>query len=258
MFDLFSDYFASRRNGLASLDGRIMLLLTVMAIIAVIVSEKIFFPLSVLLFSSFALSLMKIPLRLLLFRAIPILAMALMVLLLKSFFTPGVSLFSFSLGPWILSATTEGINEGLLIASRILGSMSVVLLLGFATPVYQLFRSLAWYGVPAVWVEVALLTYRYVFYFLDIAMQVMSAQKVRLGYTGAVRSFNSAGLLSGSVLVRAFLQSERTVEAMTARGYNGDFPDAPMDRPETKDIALLFLFTSVIIIGFFIGERLIG
>ena len=254
MFDLFSDYFALRGNSAGSLDGRVKLFLAVLAIMAVIVSEKIFFPFSVFLFSFLILSLIKIPLSLLLLRTLPLLVMALMVFLLKSFLTPGVSIFSFALGSWLLSATTEGVGAGLLIASRILGSMSVVLLLGFTTPVYKLFRSLAWYGVPAVWVEVALLTYRYVFYFLDIAMQVMSAQKVRLGYTGAVRSFNSAGLLSGSVLVRAFLQAERTGEAMAVRGYSGDFPDTPMDRPSSKDIAFLILFAFIIVTGFLLGS----
>jgi cobalt/nickel transport system permease protein len=254
MFDLFSDYFALRSNRLGSLDGRVKLFLSLLAIMAVIVSENIYYPLSVFVFCYFSMFFIKLPLRLLLLRTLPLLVMAMMVLLLKSFLTSGVSVFSFSLGSWEPSATVEGINDGVLIASRILGSMSVVLLLGFTTPVYRLFQSLAWFGIPHTWVEVALLTYRYTFYFLDIAMQVMSAQKVRLGYTGAVASFNSAGLLSGSVLVRAFHQAERTGEAMAARGYDGEFPASPMERPDTKDFVLLFLFASIIVIGFILGR----
>ena len=52
----------------------------------------------------------------------------------------------------------------------------------------------------------------------------MSAQKVRLGYSGLRRSLRSMGSLAGIVMLRSLDQAEKTHEAMVARGYRGFLP----------------------------------
>ncbi|MEQ8203897.1 MAG: CbiQ family ECF transporter T component, partial [Smithellaceae bacterium] len=43
-------------------------------------------------------------------------------------------------------------------------------------------------------------------------------------------SFNSFGILAGSLVIKAFDQSQKTTIAMTQRGYNGVMP-APDHKP---------------------------
>ena len=105
--------------------------------------------------------------------------------------------------------------------SRVLGSVSVVLLLSSVTPAHRIFHSLRWLGVPRGWVEIATLMYRYIFTLLDQTADVLAAQRVRLGYSGLKRSLVSLGVLTGAVIVQSLEQATRTYEAMSLRGYQG-------------------------------------
>jgi cobalt/nickel transport system permease protein len=125
-----------------------------------------------------------------------------------------------------------------------------MLLLGCVTPAHQLFHALRWLGVPRTWVEVALLMYRYIFVLLDEAGDVVTAQRVRLGYAGVSRSLSSLGVLSGTVIVRSLDQSERTHEAMMLRGYKGSMPFGPLPALGWTE-RLLMLFVPLLMAGLF-------
>ncbi len=253
MFDLFSDYFASRASFASSLDCRVKIILTVLAIVTILFSKSFLYPLGIFVFCVIAMFLLKLPSFIVFVRMLPALGMAAIVFLLKMFLSGGIPVFDLSLGGFELSATAEGIEAGTLIASRVVGSVAVALLLGFVTPLHQLFRGLAWFGVSKTWVEIAMFTYRYTFHIMDTAMQVMSAQKVRLGYVGAMNSFSSAGTLSGSLIINSFKQTEKIAEAMIARGYTGEFPDSPMPRAGFSDILFFIFAVAVMAVFFFAG-----
>jgi cobalt/nickel transport system permease protein len=129
----------------------------------------------------------------------------------------------------------------LLMGSRVLGSVSVVLLLSSVTPAHRIFHSLRWLGVPRGWVEIAALMYRYTFTLLDQTADVLAAQRVRLGYSGLKRSLASLGVLAGAVIVQSMEQATRTYEAMSLRGYQGHMPFGPLPALSRKDLWTLGL-----------------
>jgi cobalt/nickel transport system permease protein len=88
----------------------------------------------------------------------------------------------------------------------------------------QLAAALRWARVPNTWIEIALLMHRYLHLFATQAACVVSAQKIRLGYSRFRLAFRSAGTLAGLVILRSLDQAERTHEAMVARGYRGTMP----------------------------------
>jgi cobalt/nickel transport system permease protein len=120
--------------------------------------------------------------------------------------------------------TREGWHNGVLIASRVLASVSVLLLLSMVTPAHRLFHASRWLGMPKAWLEIALLMYRYIFVLLDLVADMMVAQKVRLGYSSVRKAWTSAGIVGGTVIVRSMDQAVRTHEAMMVRGYTGELP----------------------------------
>ena len=79
--------------------------------------------------------------------------------------------------------------RGVLLGSRVLGAVSVMLLLSSVTPAYKIFGALRWFHVPEGWVEIALLVYRYTFLLSDQTADIAAAQRVRLGYS-VVRNFD--------------------------------------------------------------------
>lgn len=148
----------------------------------------------------------------------------LMVLLLKLLFTGRVELFSVHIFGVGIVGHQDGLLEGLHIASRIAGAVTLVALLGFATPFTELMGALSWLQVPRGFIEVALFAWRYLFVLLDDAQVVYSSQKNRLGYTGYRRGLRSFGTLAGALVIKAFDNSQTVTTAMIQRGYDGTMP----------------------------------
>jgi cobalt/nickel transport system permease protein len=134
-----------------------------------------------------------------------------------SFPASGFSLFT-------LTGHRDGLMEGLLITSRILGGVSLLAAVGFATPFIEFMAALSWLRVPKPFIEIMMFAYRYLFVFLEDATTIYSAQKNRLGYTGIKKGLNSFGVLTGSLVLRGLEQSQKTADAMEQRGYTGDMP----------------------------------
>src|SRR3990172_697079 len=61
--------------------------------------------------------------------------------------------------------------------------------------------------------------FRFIFLFLYEVSVIFIAQKSRLGHSSWKKTINSLGVLGGMLIIRAFTRSERTYEAMRARGY---------------------------------------
>lgn len=236
---IFSDFYASRDNVLARLDARTKLLIALMLLAAVVFSSAPALPFAVALLCIGAAAALGVPARLLVLRLAVPLGFAAMLLALQTFLTGGAPLWSARMGTLALTATREGLHHGILLASRVLGGVSVVVLLGSVTPAHRIFGAMRALGVPGGWVEIAMLVYRYTFVLFDLCGDVMAAQKTRLGYAGLRQGLASAGALGGTVLLRAMDQAERTHEAMYVRGYNGGIPFGPLPPFSRRDLAII-------------------
>lgn len=209
---------------LLRIDARVKLLSALALLVMVISCRGIVFPLLVAgICGGICLSLGIRP-RVLALRFAEPLFIAGMVLLLKLFFTGTEPLFSFSIAGWEVAGHRDGLMEGVRIASRIAGAVTVVAAVGFATPFTDLMAALAWLRVPKGFIEVALFAWRYLFVLLDDAQVVYAAQKNRLGYAGYRRGLRSFGTLAGALVIKAFDNSQNITTAMVQRGYDGTMP----------------------------------
>ena len=211
-------------NSLTRLDPRLKLLSGLALLVMVISCRGTVFPLGVALLCLGLCLGMGVPLRLLAIRFAEPLFIAGMVLLLKFFFSGSQPLFTTHLLGVEIVGHRDGLREGLLIASRIGGAVSVVALVGFATPFTDLMAALSWLRVPRGFTDVALFTWRYLFVLFDDAQVVYNAQKNRLGYTGFRRGLRSFGTLAGALVIKAFDNSQTITTAMVQRGYDGAMP----------------------------------
>ena len=171
------------------------------------------------------------------------------------FTTNGEPLATFDLGPWQFTATREGLFGGLLIASRVLGSLGIVMALCHGVPAHELFAALRWAKVPRTWLEIAVLMYRYLFVFFEQAVSVIAAQRVRLGYSTLRRSLHSMGSLAGMVVLRSLDQTEKSHEAMLARGYHGFLPLPSLPALSKGQAAVAVGGAVLVAIACFLAER---
>jgi cobalt/nickel transport system permease protein len=209
---------------LVRLDARVKLLSILALLVMVTSCRGCAFPLLVAGLC-IALSLaMGVRMRVLAARLAEPLFIAAAVFLLKLFFAGKVPLFTWHLFGMEVVGHRDGLLDGLAIASRIGGAVSLVTLLGFATPFTELMAALAWLRVPGGLIEVAMFAWRYLFLLFDDAQVVYAAQRNRLGYAGWRRGARSFGTLAGVLVIKAFDNSQTVTTAMVQRGYDGTMP----------------------------------
>ncbi|WP_407354963.1 cobalt ECF transporter T component CbiQ [Methanolobus sp. WCC5] len=143
------------------------------------------------------------------------------IIVIAFFFGEGVNFFSFDFFGYTLGVNPEGLNMALLILARTLGGMSCLFFLSLTTPVIELFAVLKKAKLPDSFVEIAMMMYRYIFVFLDVAMGVKYAQTVRLGYRDFRTSFRSMVMLGTNLFIRSWEQGEKLYLAMNSRCYDG-------------------------------------
>lgn len=231
----------------ARLDSRVKLICALALLVMVVSSRGSVFPLMVFGLSLAACFLLGVRPRLLVIRFSHPLFIAGMVLVLKLFFAGSESLFSCHIMGMEITGHRDGLREGLLIASRIAGAVSLVTLLGFSTSFTDLMAALAWLRVPRGLIDVALFAWRYLFVLFDDAQVVYAAQKNRLGYSGYRRGLRSFGTLAGALIIKSFDSSQTVTCAMVQRGYDGTMPLLRHQPFKSAEVAASLFF--VVIMG---------
>jgi cobalt/nickel transport system permease protein len=209
---------------LSGVDARLKLLVSA-ALLLLVLSHKGFgFPLVVLAMGLLLCIMMRVSLRVFVLRFSEPVFIACMLVLIKLFFSGRDVLFTFPVFGLEITGYRDGLIEGLLIAVRIIGAVSVIAVLGFTTSFTDMISGLAWFRFPKTLIEILLFAYRYIFMLLEDAMVIYNAQKNRLGYSSIRRGMKSFGVLAGSLILKAFEHSQKATVAMVQRGYDGTMP----------------------------------
>jgi cobalt/nickel transport system permease protein len=220
---LFTEYF-KKDHILSRIDARVKLLVALTILVMVLSYRGFALPVLVALLCLFLCITMKVPLRAFILRFSEPIFIASTILILKFFFSGNDIMFSINIIGIKLSGHKDGLMDGLMIVSRILGAVSIVALLGFSTPFTELIAGLSWLRVPKSFIEILMFAYRYIFVLLEDAMVIYNAQKNRLGYSSIRRGLSSFGTLSGSLILKVFEHSDNITTSMIQRGYDGNIP----------------------------------
>ncbi|MEW5793530.1 MAG: cobalt ECF transporter T component CbiQ [Candidatus Desulforudaceae bacterium] len=121
-----------------------------------------------------------------------------------------------------VGATQAGLGMARDILVRMLGAVSCLYFLALSTPLPDLLGLLRRCRVPALFLEILMLVYRFVFVLLDTALEMRRAQTLRLGYTGLGTSYRAWGGLLANLLLRAYQRAGGLYTALTLRGYDGN------------------------------------
>jgi cobalt ECF transporter T component CbiQ len=174
------------------------------------------------------------------------------------FFGSGTALFELPT-PWFTwTIYTSGITTAVATFFRVLGAVSAMFFLVLTTSMNDLFVSLRKIRIPKILIEISLLTYRYIFVFIEVSFKMNTAQKLRLGQQGWMKRIRSTALLASNLFIRTLEQGERTLIAMNARGYDGNIRILE-DQPKPSkaaiagiillDIALALIAFNIINLG---------
>jgi cobalt/nickel transport system permease protein len=186
-----------------------------------LLAKNILIPLLFLSASFILLFSVKIPLKAMLRNMLLPMSFAILILFVKGLHEGEREWVSFSVVGHTVSLKEEGLQSGLHTCAKVLGGVSLVIVFSFTTTISRLCAGLKWFRVPNTIIELLAFIYRYIFLLLDEVSTMWVAQKSRLGHYSWKKIIKSFGALGGMLIIRAFERSERTYEAMRARGYEG-------------------------------------
>jgi cobalt/nickel transport system permease protein len=160
------------------------------------------------------------------------------------------------LGP--VEVSRYGLGVALLLCLKALTIVTLMLVLLVTAPLEATLKAAHALHVPGLLVQVAALTYRYLFLLRDELGRLLVAIRVR-GYRLRPRPprLRMAGHLTGTVLVRGYERAERVAQAMRCRGFDGRFRSLAEFRTRPGDVAafLAVVGTAAALLAWDIVER---
>lgn len=219
---IFAEDLARADGLLQRFDPRVKLTGALALIVACVASRRLTVLAGLLLLACVLALLSHVPLKTLLIRVwLAVLGFTGLIALPAVFLTPGAVLAHVPVVHWPI--TMQGLRSAafLILRAEVAGSFSLLLIL--CTPWVQVLKSLRFFRVPAVFVLIAGMTYRYLFLLLQTAEEMFEARRARL--VGVLQPSDRRRLLAGTagVLLDKSLQLSSEVHAaMQARGYRGE------------------------------------
>ncbi|MGR3311172.1 MAG: cobalt ECF transporter T component CbiQ [Candidatus Brocadiales bacterium] len=245
---LFSDHYAQRENWLTSAETRVKMFYVFGGLILNICAIAMRVPLLLFFINIGLLLSIKTPIKTLSLRMLLPLFFATFILVIKGLHEGQTPVFSISPLGYDLILKEEGLRNGCLMFSKVMGGVSLLLLLSFTTTIVDLCASARWLRIPDIFLELLFLMYRYIFLFLEEISRMHTAQRCRLGYSTWSKTIHSFGTLGGILMVRAVSRAESTHTAMRSRGYDGGSilttNVAPLKRNDYVVLGSLAIFLS--------------
>ncbi len=210
-------------NNLKDVNPKLKVLFSLLTLLVIVFSKSFIAPLLVFLISSYLIIFKaKVPAKVYFYLLLPAIGFGLFTVVFMGFWYGSEKIFSINLGFIEIGFTKEGLNQGILVFSRMLGGVSTMLFLALTTPMTQLFYVLRWLKLPKEFVDIAMMMYRYIFVLLDEFITMKNAQETRLGHKDIKTSYKSLGLLMANLFIRTWEKGEKLFITMSSRGYDGE------------------------------------
>lgn len=143
-------------------------------------------------------------------------------LLLPLFSLPKSFIPSASVFPEVIGITSEGLLGVLMMACRVINSLSITLLVFYTTSFPEMMRGFSFFRVPEAMVMIMTLTYKYVFLFVKMIQEMYLARKAR--YMGGEKESTMRSWIAGRIgfiFQRSQRRFEEVYRAMVSRGFSG-------------------------------------
>lgn len=161
-----------------------------------------------------------------------------------------------------LSVYQEGCEAVILIAVRFFSIVTIALILVGSTPFITLLNALRSLGVSPILTDMTLLTYRYLhdvggnLATMRIAMRLRGGSRAKHRWFQFDRNFlTQIAMLTGTLLIRSYEQSERVYQSMRLRGYSLRRYAHSNQQSGTRKSAIALVGCLLVAIGFIVADR---
>lgn len=132
------------------------------------------------------------------------------------------SLYGITIGSVTIGVTARDVGTALNVFCKSLGAVSCLYFLSLTTPMVETISVLKKTRIPAVFIELMSLIYRFIFVVMETASKIYVAQSSRWGYASFKTSYHSLGQLLSTVFIKSYHRSQMLHTALMSRCYNGE------------------------------------
>jgi cobalt/nickel transport system permease protein len=241
------EHLPTTESAVARLDPRWKLAAVLLAAAGVLALRSLPAAGLALLAGTFLAVLARLPMRWALTRLALVVLVLAPFLLLLPFVHPDPD--RFHLGPLPISGA--GAVAAARLAFKTLSIVLLMLILLVSSPLPATLKAARSLGMPDLMVQLAALTYRYVFVLAGELARIRVALQVR-GYRNRanLHSYRTVGHVAGTLLVRGYEQAGRVEQAMRCRGFDGTYRTMDEFRTRPGDVVgfLLLAGTAAVVL----------
>ncbi len=169
------------------------------------------------------------------------------------FITPGQIVGRLPILRW--PVTEQGLRTAALLTARVETAATLSLLLIFTTPWTDVLKALRALRVPAVFVVIVGMTYRYIFLMIETARAMFESRRSRMvGVLAGPDRRRLAAASVGVLLGKSFQLSNEVYLAMRSRGFRGEVDTLDDFRMGLPDWACLIAFFALASLVFWQGH----
>ncbi len=115
------------------------------------------------------------------------------------------------------------VDTALYIGSKGMALCTLFYLYISTTSISEIALSMRRIKVPALFIELFILTYKYIFNTIQSSQQIVIAQKSRLAYNNKRKNYTNLSYWAGGVFNHSLLQAEGCYHGMLSRSYQSQF-----------------------------------
>ncbi|WP_413732781.1 energy-coupling factor ABC transporter transmembrane protein [Sodalis sp. RH20] len=151
------------------------------------------------------------------------LAVSLLSIAVSFAWSGGGMIYSVRLGSLYLGLDKQGLALANLAMWRSMTALAATYLFVLTTPFTQIIQILKRCRLPRLLIEHTLLSYRFIFIFLDEANAIRQAQSLRFGYCSLRTGYHSLAMLVGMLMLRVITRYREMSVALEVKLYQGEF-----------------------------------
>ena len=242
------DELASKDSPIHRLDGRIKLISSIFIIVIAAFSNNIFIP---IILEIFLLIIIKIA-RLSYIDSFKRIALLLpfggAIIIFQPFIHPGNVLWSYS---W-LRITDTGLNWAILLITRMLVSLTSIVILSSTSPMQQIVASFRRLKMPKDLAMILSIMVRFLFVFIDELAAIRKSQKSRNFHIHSKLTpykwrIKQVGYSIAMMFVKSYEQGERVYKSMISRGFS-DKSDLYNEKTSLEKPDYIYIATIIVLV----------
>ena len=242
------EMLSSKDSILHDIDSRIKLIVLILIILFAVTTTNYTTLLILELYLLLLIVISKIPLKQALFKVLIILPFGFFIAIFQPFIQPGQVLYTLPLG---INITLEGLQFAQLLLSRLIISITSIVLFSFITPMQSIAEAFRRLHMPNEFAMIFSLFVRFIFLFYDELESIRQAQKSRCfsltNNTPYMWKVKQVGYLFLMMFIRSYEQGESVYNSMASRGYNSESTIYYKDEKLSLN-SILYLIIPIILI----------